>query len=202
MKKIKILSKFTSFLIPLSVLLCIATLPVVAQTPDGDTPAEEVVCDQLLYSTPGLYGLCVAYCEAQDLNDIDFNAMNPEKIRKAAPNRNILKNYRKKMLPGDPDMPCLKVPCPCWDESDLENVTVGNVIEPASCSNLVDITAVVIQNTPGSMPGVEGGFAAVNGDLCATRDLPPFGLQITSEEYDACRSQIVDRCADIGIPFP
>ena len=37
-----------------------------AQTPDGETPANEGVCDELMFYTPGLYGLCVAFCEAQD----------------------------------------------------------------------------------------------------------------------------------------
>ena len=42
--------------------------PVIASTPDGETPANEGVCDSLNGATPGLYGLCVAYCEAQDLD--------------------------------------------------------------------------------------------------------------------------------------
>ena len=61
-----------------STLLAILTVgilavapPVLAQTPDGETPAEESVCDALQGGTPGLYGLCTAYCEAQDA-DIAF----------------------------------------------------------------------------------------------------------------------------------
>ena len=43
----------------LGVLL--ATVPVAAQTPDGETPAEEQACDK--YQGEGArYGLCVAYC--------------------------------------------------------------------------------------------------------------------------------------------
>ena len=40
-----------------------------ALTPDGETLANEGVCDVLQGGSPGLYGLCVAYCEAQDLDD-------------------------------------------------------------------------------------------------------------------------------------
>ena len=40
----------------------------VAMTPDDATPANEDVCLDLKNYTPGLYGLCVAYCEAQDLD--------------------------------------------------------------------------------------------------------------------------------------
>ena len=40
-------------------------LTAVAGTPDGQTPAEEEACDK--YQGEGArYGLCVAYCEAQD----------------------------------------------------------------------------------------------------------------------------------------
>ena len=49
-------------------LMAIALLSVSAhaQTPDGLAPVNEGVCDDLIGGTPGLYGLCVAFCEAQD----------------------------------------------------------------------------------------------------------------------------------------
>ena len=47
-------------------LLLLVTGTATGQTPDGDTPANEGVCDELIGATPGLYGLCVAFCEAQD----------------------------------------------------------------------------------------------------------------------------------------
>ena len=45
----------------------------IAQTPDGDTPVNEGVCDPLMEDgvTKGLYGLCVAFCESQDLASLD-----------------------------------------------------------------------------------------------------------------------------------
>lgn len=54
-------------LLAFSVLL---TAPTLAKTPDGETPAEEDVCDE--YSGAS-YGLCVAYCEAMDCDE-DPNA--------------------------------------------------------------------------------------------------------------------------------
>ena len=36
------------------------TPSVQAQTPDGETPAVEDVCDPVKDATPGLYGLCIA----------------------------------------------------------------------------------------------------------------------------------------------
>jgi hypothetical protein len=44
-------------------LLLICTGAALAQTPDGETPAEETVCDS---ETGAAYGLCNAYCEAMD----------------------------------------------------------------------------------------------------------------------------------------
>ncbi len=79
----------------------------IAGTPDGETPATEDVCDVLKDGTPGLYGLCVAYCEAQDL-DVEGN----EKKSKDS----LLKAYDKKRIKqGGPVMPCLlpDVP-PCF----------------------------------------------------------------------------------------
>ena len=55
-----------SFLLALFALALLAALsptPALAQTPDGETPAVEDVCD--LHSGAA-YGLCNAYCEAMD----------------------------------------------------------------------------------------------------------------------------------------
>ena len=55
-----------------------------AQTPDGETPAEETVC----YDQVGkAYGLCVAYCEAMDCDSEESQA-SPEACDK------VLTNYQ------------------------------------------------------------------------------------------------------------
>jgi hypothetical protein len=86
-----------------------------AQTPDGETPANEGACDVLKASgvTPSLYGLCVAYCEAQDLDTFD----------KEPPNTKILDNYNKRKQAADPAMPCIKVPCPCWTAEEIASIS-------------------------------------------------------------------------------
>ncbi|MDP1862332.1 MAG: hypothetical protein ACOH1Q_01525 [Thiobacillus sp.] len=86
-----------------------------AQTPDGSTPANEGVCNVLQASgvSPGLYGLCVAYCEAQDLDSFD----------KSPPNAKILANYNKRKQSSDPAMPCVKAPCPCWSNAEMAAIT-------------------------------------------------------------------------------
>jgi len=85
----------------------------IASTPDGEPPANEGVCDPLQGGTGGLYGLCVAYCEAQDMDTVN----------KEPPSTKILANYRKKMRAGDPDMPCVNPTCPCWSDVELASIS-------------------------------------------------------------------------------
>jgi len=49
----------------LFIALSMFSLPSMAQTPDGVTPADEDICTQWGYSGK-LNGLCKAYCEAMD----------------------------------------------------------------------------------------------------------------------------------------
>lgn len=101
--------------------------PAFAQTPDGETPANEGVCDGLVGSTPGLYGLCVAFCEAQDAEatfDVATGEVTFSPDSKPS-NPKLLEIYNKKMALGDPPMPCVNVvdaACPCWSDSELDGI--------------------------------------------------------------------------------
>ena len=95
------------------------------RTPDGTPPSQEAICDDLKHGTPGLYGLCIAFCEAHDCIP-DHELANPYANCKKSDSR-ILANYNRKMRDGDPDMPCLPsskdessgVACPCWSREQL-----------------------------------------------------------------------------------
>ncbi len=99
-----------------------------AQTADGQTPANEGVCDVLQADgvTSGLYGLCVAFCEAQDHASLDNPITNDqlEELESASPSGQILANYNRKKTDTDPDMPCIKIqePCPCWTADELASI--------------------------------------------------------------------------------
>lgn len=97
----------------LTTLGLLSTGALFAQTPDGLTPANEGICDSLKADgvTKGLYGLCIAFCEAHDADLTSNQTIENLDV----PNTKILANYRKKMQAGDPDMPCVskKVECPC-----------------------------------------------------------------------------------------
>lgn len=112
----------------LTVMMMILSGPVLAQTPDGLTPAEETVCDPLKADevTKGLYGLCVAFCEAHDTTNVT-TPIAPEELvglTMNAPSGRILDNYNRKKQDGDPDMPCLLVqePCPCFSQEELSSL--------------------------------------------------------------------------------
>lgn len=114
----------------LSAGLIAVTPSVLAKTPDGKTPAEESVCDPLKADdiTKGLYGLCVAFCEAQDHADI-ADPITEEgliALAESAPSGRILENYNKKKTDEDPSMPCVlaqdDVTCPCWTAAELASI--------------------------------------------------------------------------------
>lgn len=161
--------------------------PVVALTPDGETPANEGVCNVLQGGTPGLYGLCVAYCEAQDLDLVGD---------KETPNAKILANYRKKMQAGDPDMPCVQVPCPCWSAEQLANV--GATATP-TCNSTTSVAAVSLVQ-----PGIaQRAVADLSSNVCRFTDTtttPRISVRfnITAEEAQSCYNQIASKCSALG----
>ena len=74
-----------------------------ASTPDGQTPAEETVCDG---QTGAAYGLCNAYCEAMDCD-------SPEPQASPTACSRVQANYQR--ITGQP-LPCdVACPCPRWN---------------------------------------------------------------------------------------
>lgn len=168
-----------------------------ASTPDGMTPANEGVCDVLMDgATKGLYGLCVAYCEAQDLDEIGNN--------KETPNNKILANYRKKMQSGDPDMPCIKTPCPCWSADELA-VVAPNVMNCIIFDDFPDTKAAYfITSDPSNPTLLQYAYVSVTAPLCSFTDMvaePPISLRFSigdanfpSGVAESCYDQIVAVC--------
>jgi len=60
----------------LFVSLMIGGLAAAQNTPDVQTPANEGLCDDLMFATPGLYEPCIAFCEARDC-EVDMAAADP-----------------------------------------------------------------------------------------------------------------------------
>ena len=120
----------------------IVGFPAFAQTPDGSTPAVEGICDPLKADgiTKGLFGLCVAYCEAQDFasEDVPLTDAEIEALHVAdAPSGRILDNYNTRRGATDPEMPCVvrkPTGCPCFDQ-DMVN-RIDGIHDTTYSSNL------------------------------------------------------------------
>jgi len=105
----------------------LAMTRVFAGTPDGVTPANEGICDDLQGGTPSLYGLCVAFCEAQDVFSENIPVTDAEIDLIISENQSaerILNKYDERRQAGDPTMPCIvkaqEEACPCFQTSELE----------------------------------------------------------------------------------
>jgi len=181
--------------------------PVSAQTPDGETPANEGVCDGLLGMTPGLYGLCVGFCEAQDCEatfdpatgQVTFDAS----CQPSSPK--LLENYNKRSQPGDPPMPCVNVAedeCPCWTEAELDLIADG---ETEVC--VVGQTFAIIVGPDGGDPendGVTVGLLAP--DVCNYLENSPGqvirNIQLSAPDIQICIASIAAECEFRGFPLP
>ena len=185
--------------------------PVWAGTPDGTTPANEGVCDFLAYHTPGLYGLCIAYCEAHDADLISPEG-NLDDLN--VPNRKILENYRKKMRKGDPDMPCVQTTCPCWSEAELAGLRRPSSTDLTVCAkdgeggnNITGVYGWSIRSTGNFITLVSSVRNFVAFPLCQFRDTCADGdclnvirfFEITQEELEVCESQVATSAADRGL---
>jgi len=194
-------------------------------TLDGMPPANEGVCDVLIGGSPGLYGLCVAYCEAQDLDGLDMN--DPTTHNKNVPNAKILANYNNKKKEGDPDMPCIKPVCPCWDQAEIDQIftRMGTTVDYDGCSDTTRDSYYeaqsILENGRGDDIFFQNFAVATNyypdghysnlGTQCAYFDLEYIysageytsniyrTFKITPEEYAGCKQQIVDRAAAANV---
>jgi hypothetical protein len=167
----------------------VAAAPVIAETPDGTTPANEGACDVLkTNATPGLYGLCVAYCEAQDLDTFE----------KEPTNTKILANYNKKKNAGDPDMPCVKVPCPCWTDAELASISVDGAAACLRSTNKIQF----IDNLPKTRFAEADITSASERCRYINLNVSPLvvrSFSITAPEAASCYTAVNSACSALGL---
>jgi hypothetical protein len=191
MKNVRYL--FTTLCLVLLTGLAGITGSAIASTPDGETPANEGVCDPLKADgiTKGLYGLCVAYCEAQDLDSVD----------KEPPSTKILENYKKKKTATDPGMPCVKSPCPCWSYEEMASITADGMA--AACLPGTGSLRIIDNNLP--IGQTRYALANIDRDLCTFVDstITPITVNIkttlTHDEALSCYAAVTQACTDVGL---
>ena len=139
-----------------------------AKTPDGQPPSVETVCDN---EKGVLFGLCNAYCEAQDCTDPNQRSSNTACEQ-------LSKNWDKHS-DGRP-FPC-ETKCPCADMLELFAKIETGRIQVERC--LIFPTEIRVE--------VEGGQEAVisNGPpgACSVVDGHPAFVELTEQELLVCR---------------
>lgn len=194
-------------------LLCSWPITTAAQTPDRVTPANEGVCEGLKAAgvTSGLYGLCVAYCEALDCPD---PSVGPKKLSAQcrAQSPTILEAYKRRKTAADPAMPCVKPPgCPCWSAAEIGAIGVSyppnnvvnyfpNSFPPDSTFSLVENRTATNEFPYGAFQLAGINFSAVNvcqyfnADFAPDAPAPIIRTQeITNSEAAACKVEIDDQ---------
>jgi hypothetical protein len=134
--------------IALSLMLVAQMIMPIQELQAEEISTTESVCNGLQNATPGLYGLCVAYCEAQSV-PTDFSGDSSTWFSRPR-SKNILKNYEKKMRAGDPAMPCLnqESACPAFSQEDLNevgNLFAGSTLTKRDSDELVNLTESFIE---------------------------------------------------------
>lgn len=211
------------------VSLSMVGLAATASTPDGETPAIETVCDPLMADgiSQGLYGLCIAFCEAQDIADEDLSITEDEllALQDAAPSGSILDAYNNIKKADEPDMPCIKVDstCPCWTDDELlaiDGIAPDSTMLSTRCvratdpaTGTVDV-ATVLENSsqPATLFRVTAWDVQRNGNIdqrCAyrntqggfvdTRNLSVTTGTMTPGQAGACLDEVLARCAALGL---
>ena len=181
-------------------------------TPDGQTPAEETICDPLKADgvSKGLYGLCVAFCEAHDFADgnITITEAELDSLAAKAPSGKILANYNKRKQESDPPMPCIVVepPCPCFTAAQLSEIDgyLDGAEIGISCptNNPASIISAEPMNAPFSrFINVNSGGTCMHIDtqsaptVITVLSVNAVLQTITPEEFDACKTMIQDHVA-------
>lgn len=163
--------------LPLCLLLTFAGAAL-AQTPDGQPPSQETVCDA---ETGAAYGLCNAYCEAMDCdsNEPDASATACGKVRGKFQN-----------ITGR-DVPCeeVVVVCPCTSIPRFNDVLAN--------ANF----CVTVGETRNELLDAAFNVSIADSDSCS---FTPFGeagifIPVTPEESAVCLQLFLDIEASRGL---
>ena len=152
--------------------------------------AEASECDILTDATPGLFGLCTAYCDAQNCDQY-AEGDEPRSCTR------LLANYDRKKTGSDPDMPCNEsaVSCPCWG---MDELTAGGMgLTEALCTNSGGAGTEIASwfTPPDSIIFRVDGTAGISQTSCTygntmTSDVP-VSFDTTEDQDAECRAGLL-----------
>jgi hypothetical protein len=185
------------------------TLIVLAMLVGSVTYAEPNVgvCDDLQGTPKGLYGLCVAFCEAQDcVATVDETTGELSFPKNCGPSsEKTLAKYNSRLEPGDPAMPCVNVEaggCPCWNEAEIDLVADELV---TSCQDSPTLSLLWGRDaTTGNLD--YAGIQVETNITCYYQEMTPTFVRryqvIDAAQHTACRNSVTSECTNRGFPLP
>ena len=162
--------------------VCVAFIGVAnvsADTPDGQTPSRETVCDN---EEGAAYGLCTAYCEAMDCGDPNQQAS--EKACEA-----VARNFERQT--GRP-IPC-GLTCLCADQLALFAQILAGTVVVARC--IADDNLLRVRTVQGDIAIIDDGPPIT----CNVNGQQP-GIELTETERLVCRVRIREAVEATGVP--
>jgi len=162
------------------------------------------ICDPLIGGTPGLFGRCLAYCKAAELEEVllERGADTQKLERLAARKAKVLSDYNSRRQASDPQMPCIQQrACPCWG-GDYASTSLWTTRGNARCDDNSTGTVLFKSLSAGQSDNTVNiraySNAGVGPHFCSVSDQPSgvFSLQYVSET-DAifCGEQISATCS-------
>jgi hypothetical protein len=168
---------------------------------------EANVCDELVGATPGLYGLCVAYCQAGELPRAMAKANGkPDRLADLAEKKEaVLQRFNAARGAGDPEMPCIRQDaCPCWSGEQTSSAFWLSRSRAPQCSFLDQAPLAVSTLSAGSITGGDSAMlmAYANHDLgirmCYFTDTSTGTAtlqQVSDRDARVCATQVSATCS-------
>ena len=167
-------------LLTLGLCLTVAGMAA-AQTADGETPAEEDVCDG---ESGAAYGLCNAYCEAMDchLDEPNASAKACEKV-----------GSKFEQITGR--RPPCDLFCPCFTAEELQQ---GTIAQCGDIPGFDDLAGIVYADGRRACSGILCGVAPPARSCAIIRPSGELVIEIIDEDTDlSCRALIFESCPNL-----
>lgn len=162
------------------------------------------VCDPLFGGTPGLFGMCLAYCKAGELEAVLLErGVDAQKLERLAARKDkVLSYYNSRRQASDPEMPCIQQnACPCWGQ-DQTSAAFWTARGTAQCGDTSADTVMFKSISAGQSDNTVNiraySNAGVGPHFCSLSDQTTgeFSLQQVSEtDARFCGQQISATCS-------